>query len=74
MRKVINIKFKFGDSVILKTDPGVIRQVTGYLIIPDTKVFYRLLQGDNETFHQDMEIDLVNGGFKVRGFAGSGAK
>ena len=63
----IEVKYKYGEEVILRTDPGTIRVVSGYLLRPGT-IQYGLVSGENETWHQEMEIRKL-GLFKVKGFA-----
>lgn len=68
----INPKFNFGEYVILKTDPGTPRQISGMMIrpLPQRGVFitYGVARGDEESWHNDCEISRIGSNFKVKGF------
>ena len=67
MRKVINMAFDFNEMVVLKTDPSIIRQVS-YLIVYQNSVLYVLKKGEEETTHEEAQIQKVPTPFKVKGF------
>ena len=67
MVKKFKSDFNFGDSVVLKTDPGVIRIVNGFLLRPGN-VQIGLTCGEGETWHQMNEVMVMKGNFKVKGF------
>lgn len=68
MRYTIHIDYKFNDLVILKTEPGVVRQVTKYLVTPG-EVLYGLARGaDEESWHDASQITLFKDNFVVKGF------
>ena len=56
MKKTIDIKFTWGDSVILKTDPSQKRIVTGIIVRPSGKM-YELANGLESSWHQEVEIE-----------------
>lgn len=70
----INPKFNFGDSVILKTDPGTPRQISGMMLrpLPQRGVFitYGVARGDEESWHNDCEIATTGKAFIIKGFKG----
>jgi hypothetical protein len=68
MRKIINVKFDYGTEVVLKTDPGIIRVVSGYLLRQGS-IQYGLAKGEEETWHQELELMGVKN-FIVHGFKG----
>ena len=68
MRKTFTVKYSISDPVVLKTQPDQVRIVSGYLI-REKAVTYGLVLGDNETWHQDIEIEPANAKiFQVRRF------
>ena len=68
MKKTINVKFNYEDKVVLKTQPEVVRIISGYLIRPKN-ITYGLACGEEETWHQEIEIETANSKvFKVKGF------
>lgn len=52
---------------MLRTDPGTIRIVNGFLLRPGN-VTIALAYGENESWHQESEIMKMPGVFKVKGF------
>lgn len=56
MRKTISMKFAFGSEVVLKTEPGIKRIVTG-LIIRQSGKMYELANSVDTTWHQEVEIE-----------------
>ncbi len=68
MRKTFCTSFDFGQKVILKTDPGNIRIVTGFMIRKDSRPVIGLAQGTEETWHQMDEVAEALYNFKVKGF------
>jgi len=71
--KKFKTEFSFGDSVVLKTDPGTVRIVNGFLLRPGN-VTIGLACGENESWHQPGEIMKLQGVFKVKGFGQNGIK
>lgn len=68
MRKTFTVKFNLGESVVLRTSPDKVRIVSGLLIRP-RNITYGLACGEEESFHQDIEIESVSAKiFKVKGF------
>lgn len=68
MKKTITVNFNFGDTVVLKTKPDEVRIVSGFLVRPKN-ITYGLVSGEDETWHQDIEIEAVGAKvFKVKGF------
>jgi hypothetical protein len=67
MKKVINIKFREGEQVVLRTDPGVIRVVSGYLI-RGRDITYGLTKGDDEGWFRDVDIAKAGNNVVVKGF------
>ena len=68
MRKTFTVKFDLGESVVLRTSPDKVRIVSGLLIRP-RNVTYGLACGEEESFHQAIEIESVSTKiFKVKGF------
>ncbi len=67
MVKKFKTDFNFGQRVVLRTDPGVIRMVNGFLLRPGN-ITIGLAYGENETWHQPGEIMPINCAFKVKGF------
>lgn len=74
MKKTINVKFNFGDSVVLKTDPSTPRLISGIMIrpMPNRGVFvtYGLARGEGESWHNDCEIMNLGRTFKIKGYMG----
>ena len=69
MRKVISVAFREGESVYLKVSPDVMRVVSGYLV-RQKSVTYGLAKEDEETWHQECEIERIKGAVVVKGFKG----
>ena len=69
VKKSFKTEFNFGQEVVLKTDPGVIRIVNGFLLRPGN-VTIGLAYGQEETWHQMNEVVMMKGNFKVKGFKG----
>lgn len=67
MIKRFTIKYNFGDFVILKTDPETKRIISGLMFRPGS-VTYGLAKGDEETWHQEIEIAPIAKPVKVKGF------
>jgi len=68
MRKTFTVKFDLGENVVLKTSPDKVRIVSG-LLIRSRNITYGLACGEEESFHQDIEIESVSAKiFKVKGF------
>ena len=61
--------FDFNEMVVLKTDPSTVRQVS-YLIVYPSTVLYVLKKGEEETTHEEAQIQKVATPFKVKGFKG----
>lgn len=68
MKKSFTTEFNFGQEVVLKTEPGTIRMVSGFLLRPGSIVI-GLVCGENESWHQMNEVRAINE-FKVKGFRG----
>ena len=72
MKKIINISYNFGQTVVLRTDPSTPRVVSGMMIrpLPQKGVFitYGLAKGEEETWHNDCEIEPYGKAFTVKGF------
>jgi len=69
MRKVISVAFREGESVYLKAAPETVRIVSGYLV-RQKSVTYGLAKEDEETWHQEVEIEKLPGKVVVKGFKG----
>lgn len=69
VKKSFKTEFNFGEEVVLKTEPGVIRIVNGFLLRPGN-VTIGLAYGKEETWHQPAEIMAIKSQFKVKGFKG----
>lgn len=69
MRKVISVAFAEGESVYLKTEPEKVKIVSGYLV-RQKSVTYGLAGGEEETWHQEVEIEKLPGKVVVKGFKG----
>lgn len=69
VKKSFKTDYFFGQEVVLKTDPGVIRIVNGFLLRPGN-VTIGLAYGQEETWHQPAEIMAIKLQFKVKGFKG----
>ena len=67
MRKVISVAFREGESVYLKAAPETVRIVSGYLV-RQKSVTYGLAKEDEETWHQECEIERPRGNVVIRGF------
>jgi len=67
MRKVISVAFREGESVYLKAAPETVRIVSGYLV-RQKSVTYGLAKEDEETWHQEVEIEKLPGKVVVKGF------
>lgn len=69
MRKVISVAFREGESVYLKAAPETVRIISGYLV-RQKSVTYGLAGGEEETWHQEVEIEKLPGKVVVKGFKG----
>lgn len=72
MKKILKLKVAFleGESVILKSEPGIIRIVSGY-IVRNNHITYGLGKGaEEESWHPESSIQEVKGNFIVKGFKG----
>ena len=58
MKRTINIRFAEGDRVVLKTDRDHTRVINGYMI-RGRHVTYGVAYGENETWHQECEIEAA---------------
>jgi len=67
MRKVISVAFREGEIVYLKAAPETIRIISGYLV-RQKSVTYGLAKEDEETWHQEVEIEKLPGKVVVKGF------
>lgn len=67
MRKVISVAFREGESIYLKAAPETVRIVSGYLV-RQKSVTYGLAKEDEETWHQECEIEKLPGKVVVKGF------
>jgi hypothetical protein len=56
MKKSFSVKFNFGEEVELKTDVGIKRVVTGYIIRPSGKM-YEVAKELETSWHQEVEIE-----------------
>jgi ribosomal protein L21E len=70
MRKTITVKYNQGDLVTLKSEPDVIRTISGYLI-KGRNITYGLAKGaEEESWHVEDEISPVKKNVIVKGFKG----
>jgi hypothetical protein len=69
MTKRFKTEFNYEQVVVLKTDPGTIRIVNGFLLRPGS-VLVGLACGEEETWHQMHEIAPARPEFKIKGFVG----
>jgi hypothetical protein len=68
MRISFTSKYRYGDEVVLRTEPEVKRIVVKFLL-QKGNVTYGLANRDNEeTWHQEVEIQPVRGITKIKGF------
>ena len=67
MRKVISVAFREGESVYLKAAPETVRIISGYLV-RQKSITYGLAKEDEETWHQEVEIEKLPGKVVVKGF------
>jgi len=67
IRKVISVAFYEGEQVCLKAEPDKTRIVSGYLV-RQKSVTYGLAGADEETWHQEVEIEKLPGKVVVKGF------
>ena len=67
MRKLLSVAFNEGVSVYLKAAPETIRIVSGYLV-RQKSVTYGLAKEDEETWHQECEIERLRGNVVIKGF------
>lgn len=58
MKKQITVDYALGDEVCLRTEPGVVRIVTGYIVRPHI-VSYAVKVIDEETWHFGLELEPV---------------
>ena len=56
IKKTFQIKFNFGEEVQLKTDAGIKRVITGYIIRPSGKM-YEVARELETSWHQEVEIE-----------------
>ena len=68
MVKKFKTEFNYGQEVVLRTEPGTVRMVSGFLLRPGSIVI-GLVCGENESWHQMNEVVAVKGNFKVKGFS-----
>lgn len=66
MKKSFNTSYNIGEEVYLRTEPETKRIVSGYLI-RSKSVTIGLVKGDEESWHQEIEI-LRPIRIKVKGF------
>ena len=66
-KKTISIKFDFGDSVDLKTEPEFKRIVTGIIIRPSGKM-YETAIGVETSWHQEVELEKFPDNKTITGF------
>jgi len=69
MRKVISVAFREGEQVYLKTEPDKLRIISGYLV-RQKFVTYGLAGSEEETWHQEVEIEKLPGKVVIKGFKG----
>lgn len=69
MKKTFRTQFDYGDVVYLKTDPEVKRVVSGFLLRPNN-VTIGLVKGEEETWHQLVELMPAKKIVIVKGFCG----
>lgn len=67
IRKVISVAFREGEQVYLKAEPDKTRIVSGYLV-RQKSVTYGLAGAEEETWHQEVEIEKLPGKVVVKGF------
>ena len=67
MKKVINISFDFNESIVLKTDPGNVRQISAWLVRPGN-ITYGVVKGEDESWHDESQIEHLQRPFRVKGF------
>jgi len=70
MTKRISIKFEWGQTVVLRTNPTTPRVITGIMLRSLRNITYGLASGENETWHQETEIMSCGQPFRVKGFKG----
>ena len=58
--------FKQGELVSLKTAPGAVYLITGY-VIKGNHLTYLITQGTEESCHQDYELERIKAD-KIKGF------
>jgi hypothetical protein len=56
MKKSFSVKFNWGEEVELKTDVGIKRVVTGYILRPSGKM-YEVAKELETSWHQEVEIE-----------------
>lgn len=69
MRKIIEVKYRVGDTVILVTDQDNKRIVTGY-VVRRKQLLYLLKRGEEEIGYEECEILPSLRPFKIKGFRG----
>ena len=68
MRKTFNVKWNLGEVVELKTDTGIKRIITGYIIRSSGKM-YEVARELETSWHQEVEIEKYpQGTTKKAGF------
>ena len=56
IKKTFQVKFNFGEEVELKTDVGIKRVITGYILRPSGKM-YEVAKELETSWHQEVEIE-----------------
>jgi|WetSurSiteA1Bulk_404760.scaffolds.fasta_scaffold741140_1 hypothetical protein len=69
MKKTFHTDYNYNDWVCLKSDPENKRQVVGFLLRPGS-VTIGVAKGDEETWHQPIELMKIKEPFRVKGFYG----
>ena len=67
MKRTIDISFDLEETVVLKTDPGNVRQVSAWLVRPDN-ITYGIVRGEDERWHDEAQIQRLQKPFVVKGF------
>lgn len=69
-RRVISVAFLEGERVYLKTEPDKLRIISGGYLVRQKSVTYGLAGSEEETWHQEVEIEKLPGKVVVKGFKG----
>ena len=69
MRKVISVAFREEELVCLKAAPEKTFVISGYLV-RQKSITYVLAGEEDESWHQEAEIERIKGKVVVKGFAG----